>query len=189
MRSIPQQREHQQYCDAKETGRRRAFGCLTVCHLLVVAVHVLIVLHPPVRARWRAVVQGMLDPVVQEHLTYFTKAFSLVGATPGQRLPVSTGAARKMRRRVTRKCSNDEMEACFRRLVKLMFEHCRVGIAFNTISTALAAPRNDLYIRNPADTIEFCMEELSRSVVFDQSQLAWRSQPRYWENPELRPQG
>jgi len=65
-----------------------------------------------------------------------------------------------------RELSFDEMLAYFKRLVRRVFEHATIGIAFNVMSKHVEWERNDLF-HLPFDTLaEFLTKELTRNFVF-----------------------
>jgi hypothetical protein len=49
--------------------------------------------------------------------------------------------------------------------VRSMFESCKVGISFNLISDRVDFRTDQLYYSNPAEMVDFCLNELSRDVV------------------------
>jgi len=65
-----------------------------------------------------------------------------------------------------RELSLDEMLAYFQQLVKRVFEHASIGIAFNVMSKHVEWERNDLF-HLPFDTLAaFLTGELTRNFVF-----------------------
>lgn len=65
-----------------------------------------------------------------------------------------------------RELSFDEMFAYFKQLITRVFEHARVGIAFNVMSKHVDWERDDLF-HLPFDTLaEFLKKELTRNFVF-----------------------
>lgn len=60
----------------------------------------------------------------------------------------------------------DEMLSYFKQLVRRVFEHARIGIAFNVMSKHVEWERDDLF-HLPFDTLaEFLTKELTRNFVF-----------------------
>lgn len=53
------------------------------------------------------------------------------------------------------------------RLIRRMFALCRRGIAFNVMTTKVNYFSNNLYYRNPAELIAWCMSELTRHIKLD----------------------
>lgn len=65
-----------------------------------------------------------------------------------------------------RDLSFDEMLSYFKQLVRRVFEHARIGIAFNVMSKHVDWERDDLF-HLPFDTLaEFLTKELTRNFVF-----------------------
>ena len=65
-----------------------------------------------------------------------------------------------------RELSFDEMLAYFKQLVRRVFAHAAIGIAFNVMSKHVEWERNDLF-HLPFDTLaEFLTKELTRNFVF-----------------------
>jgi len=65
-----------------------------------------------------------------------------------------------------RELSFDEMHAYFQQVIKRVFEHASIGIAFNVMSKHVEWERNDLF-HLPFDTLAgFLTKELTRNFVF-----------------------
>lgn len=62
-----------------------------------------------------------------------------------------------------------EMDQFAAKLIRKMFEICRVGIAFNIMTTKVNFYSNNLYYRNPSEMLAWCMSELSSIVMLDHS--------------------
>jgi SAM-dependent methyltransferase len=62
-----------------------------------------------------------------------------------------------------------QMNHYARRLIAALFETCRVGVAFNVMSTYVNYQVDNLYYRNPAELLAWCMSELTDSVLLDHS--------------------
>lgn len=62
-----------------------------------------------------------------------------------------------------------EMDQFAARLIRSMFEICRIGIAFNIMTTKVNFFSNNLYYRNPSEMLSWCMSELSPIVMLDHS--------------------
>jgi SAM-dependent methyltransferase len=60
-----------------------------------------------------------------------------------------------------------EMEAFSNAMLRKMFELCRYGMVTNFISTRVNYMVENLYYRNPADTLGWCLLELSPKVKLD----------------------
>jgi len=70
---------------------------------------------------------------------------------------------------LTQKLSNSQssMDAFLKRLVKHMYAMARVGIAFNVMSTHVNFTADNLYYRNPAELLGWCMSEVTPRVRLD----------------------
>jgi SAM-dependent methyltransferase len=62
-----------------------------------------------------------------------------------------------------------DMDAFAARLIRRMFDLCRHGIAFNVMTTKVNYFADNLYYRNPAEMLAWCMTEISRHVRLDHS--------------------
>ena len=60
-----------------------------------------------------------------------------------------------------------EMEAFTCRLVRKIFQLCRVGTAFNVMTTLVDYMEPDLYYKSPSEMLAFCLGALSRHVAID----------------------
>lgn len=60
-----------------------------------------------------------------------------------------------------------EMDVFAGALIKRMFAKCRHGIAFNVMTTKVNFFANNLYYRNPAELLGWCMSEVSPHVRID----------------------
>lgn len=60
-----------------------------------------------------------------------------------------------------------EMDEFCQLLIKRMYELCRVGIAFNVMSTKVNFFSNNLYYRNPSELVSWCMSEITPYVKLD----------------------
>jgi SAM-dependent methyltransferase len=65
--------------------------------------------------------------------------------------------------------SHQEMDAYFESVTKKMFSLCRVGIAFNVMTTHSNFQVDNLYYRNPSEMFEYCVRHFSRFVKIDHS--------------------
>lgn len=65
--------------------------------------------------------------------------------------------------------SHKLMDRYAHELIKKMFSLCRVGIAFNVMTTHVNFQVDNLYYRNPAELLAWCMSELSSKVRVDHS--------------------
>jgi SAM-dependent methyltransferase len=55
------------------------------------------------------------------------------------------------------------------RVIRQMFALCSIGIAFNVMTTKVNFFSNNLYYRNPAELLAWCMSEISPHVKLDHS--------------------
>lgn len=62
-----------------------------------------------------------------------------------------------------------QMDRFAARLVRRMFDLCEVGVAFNVMTTKVNYYSNNLYYRNPAELLAWCMSEVSAHVRLDHS--------------------
>jgi SAM-dependent methyltransferase len=62
-----------------------------------------------------------------------------------------------------------EMDAFAARLIRRMFALCEVGIAFNTMTTKVNFYANNLYYRNPAEMLSWCLSEITSHLRLDHS--------------------
>ena len=60
-----------------------------------------------------------------------------------------------------------EMDAFASLLIRRMFSVCRIGIAFNVMTTKVNYFANNLYYRNPAELFAWCLTEFTRHIRID----------------------
>jgi SAM-dependent methyltransferase len=60
-----------------------------------------------------------------------------------------------------------EMDQFAARLIRQMFSLCNIGIAFNTMTTKVNYYSNNLYYRNPAEMLSWCLSEITPHVRLD----------------------
>jgi SAM-dependent methyltransferase len=60
-----------------------------------------------------------------------------------------------------------EMNTHARRLIAALFAACRRGLAFNVMTTHVNYQADNLYYRNPAELLAWCMSELTPRVRLD----------------------
>lgn len=63
--------------------------------------------------------------------------------------------------------SNRDMDQFLKALVRQMFSLCKVGLAFNVMTTHVNFNAPNLYYRNPAELLAWCMSEVSTKVILD----------------------
>jgi SAM-dependent methyltransferase len=61
--------------------------------------------------------------------------------------------------------SNREMDEFLKALVRRMFSLCKVGIAFNVMSTHVNFMVPNLYYRSPAELLAWCMSEITPKAM------------------------
>jgi SAM-dependent methyltransferase len=62
-----------------------------------------------------------------------------------------------------------EMDQFAAQLIRKMFSLCKVGIAFNVMTTKVNYFSNNLYYRNPAELFSWCLSEISSHIKLDHS--------------------
>jgi SAM-dependent methyltransferase len=62
-----------------------------------------------------------------------------------------------------------EMDRFAGQLIRRLFEIARHGLAFNVMTTKVNHFSNNLYYRNPAELLAWCMTEISPSIKLDHS--------------------
>lgn len=62
-----------------------------------------------------------------------------------------------------------EMDRFASKLIKKMFSICKYGIAFNVMTTKVNYYSNNLYYRNPAELLAWCIGEITPHVKLDHS--------------------
>ena len=60
-----------------------------------------------------------------------------------------------------------DMDEYAHKLIRRMYDLCLKGIAFNVMTTKVNYFVNNLYYRNPAELLAWCMSEISRHVKLD----------------------
>lgn len=60
-----------------------------------------------------------------------------------------------------------QMDVFAAQLIRRMFTLCRVGIAFNVMTTKVNYFSNNLYYRNPAELLAWCLSEMTQFVKLD----------------------
>jgi len=62
-----------------------------------------------------------------------------------------------------------EMDRFASRLIRRMFSLCKLGVAFNVMTTKVNYFSNNLYYRNPAEMFAWCLSEITSHVKLDHS--------------------
>ena len=78
-----------------------------------------------------------------------------------------------------------EMNLFFADFVRKMYKHANVGIAFNVMSTFVNFQNENLYYRNPSETLAWCMTELSPHVVLNAAYKPWFEYTVYVYKPTV----
>ena len=78
-----------------------------------------------------------------------------------------------------------EMNMFFADFVRKMYNHAKVGIAFNVMSTFVNFQNEKLYYRNPSETLAWCMTELSPHVVLNSAYKPWFEYTVYVYKPKV----
>lgn len=60
-----------------------------------------------------------------------------------------------------------QMDEFAAQLIRRLFSLCRIGIAFNVMSTKVNYFSNNLYYRNPAELLAWCLAEISPHIRID----------------------
>lgn len=60
-----------------------------------------------------------------------------------------------------------DMDRYAAKLIRKMFELCRRGMAFNVMTTKVNYFSNNLYYRNPAEMLSWCISEITRHIKID----------------------
>jgi SAM-dependent methyltransferase len=60
-----------------------------------------------------------------------------------------------------------DMDEFLKALVRQMFSLCRIGVAFNVMTSYVNFTAPNLYYRSPAELLAWCMSEISTKVVLD----------------------
>nr|VFJ94461.1 MAG: Methyltransferase domain-containing protein [Candidatus Kentron sp. LFY] len=78
-----------------------------------------------------------------------------------------------------------EMNEFAQSLVKLMYGICKIGIAFNLMTTYVNFQRDNLYYRNPSEMLSWCMSELTPHVRLNCAYDLWYEYTVYLYKPEI----
>lgn len=62
-----------------------------------------------------------------------------------------------------------EMDQFAAQVIRQMFALCRIGIAFNIMTTKVNYFSNNLYYRNPAELLAWCISEITPHIKVDHS--------------------
>lgn len=76
-----------------------------------------------------------------------------------------------------------EMNHYAQQLIRRLFEMCRIGAAFNLMTTYVNFQRDNLYYRNPAEILAWCMSELTPHARIDCAYELWYEYTVYLYKP------
>ena len=76
-----------------------------------------------------------------------------------------------------------EMDQFANRLVRRMFSLCTIGIAFNVMTTKVNYYSNNLYYRNPAELLSWCLSEVTPHLKLDHSYPLYEYTIYLYRNP------
>lgn len=76
-----------------------------------------------------------------------------------------------------------QMDAFAARLIRRLFELCEVGVAFNVMTTKVNFYSNNLYYRNPAELLAWCMSEVTPHVRLDHAYPLYEYTVYLYRNP------
>ena len=62
-----------------------------------------------------------------------------------------------------------DMDRFAKKLIRKMFDSCRVGIAFNVMTSYVNFYAPNLYYKHPSEMLSYCLSEISQRVVLDHS--------------------
>lgn len=66
-------------------------------------------------------------------------------------------------------------------LVRQMFALCKVGIAFNVMSSYVNFTAPNLYYRSPVEMLAWCMSEVSTKVMLDHAYTSFNTRSTFIE--------
>lgn len=69
--------------------------------------------------------------------------------------------------------ASSEWRAFVEAMILRMYELCRVGIAFNLMTTYVDYRDEHLYYQSPQETLDYCINKLSRKVVIRHDYPLW----------------
>lgn len=65
--------------------------------------------------------------------------------------------------------TDEEMNSYMNKLIHTMFGLCNKGIAFNLMTNKVNFKAENLFYKSPVETLDFCLENISRKVIIDHS--------------------
>lgn len=75
------------------------------------------------------------------------------------------------------------MDAFAHKLIRRMYELCNEGIVFNVMTTKVNYFSNNLYYRNPAELLAWCISEISSHIKLDHSYPLYEYTIYVYRNP------
>jgi SAM-dependent methyltransferase len=76
-----------------------------------------------------------------------------------------------------------QMDQFAAQLIRQMFSLCKIGIAFNVMTTKVNYYSNNLYYRNPAELFSWCLGEISSHIKLDHSYPLYEYTIYLYRNP------
>jgi len=76
-----------------------------------------------------------------------------------------------------------EMDQFAARLIRQMFSLCTIGVAFNVMTSKVNYFSNNLYYRNPAELMSWCLSELTPHLKLDHSYPLYEYTLYLYRNP------
>jgi SAM-dependent methyltransferase len=76
-----------------------------------------------------------------------------------------------------------QMDEFAAQLIRKMFSLCHVGVAFNIMTTKVNYYSNNLYYRNPAEMLAWCLSEISPHIKLDHAYPLYEYTICLYRNP------
>ncbi len=76
-----------------------------------------------------------------------------------------------------------QMDQFAAHLIRQMFSLCNIGIAFNIMTTKVNYYSNNLYYRNPAELLSWCLSEISPHIKLDHAYPLYEYTIYVYRNP------
>ncbi len=77
-----------------------------------------------------------------------------------------------------------DMDRFAARLIRRMFSLCKIGVAFNVMTTKVNFYSNNLYYRNPAELFSWCLSEITPHLRLDHSYPLFEYTVYLYRNPQ-----
>jgi SAM-dependent methyltransferase len=81
------------------------------------------------------------------------------------------------------KASGIDMDQFAARLIRRLFSLCTIGVAFNVMTTKVNYFANNLYYRNPAELLSWCLSEITPHIKLDHSYPLYEYTIYLYRNP------